>query len=133
MKNLKVKTKGSREVLDITDRVSEHISADGIRSGLVHLFILHTTACLTTADLDPGTDLDMIDAFEAMMPKLRYRHPHDPEHVTEHILSSVIGPTVLVPVKEGKLVLGTWQRVVLIEMSGPRDREIMLSTIPENV
>jgi secondary thiamine-phosphate synthase enzyme len=88
--------------------------------------VLHTTAALTTADLDPGTDLDMLDAFEAMMPKLRSRHPHNPEHVPEHILSSLIGTALTLPVEEGSLVLGTWQRVILVELDGPRQRELTL-------
>lgn len=95
----------------------------------MHLFLLHTTAALTTADLDPGTDLDMLDAFEEMVPKLKYRHPHDPEHVPDHILSAMIGTSLLVPVENGELVLGTWQRVVLMEFDGPRERQVHMSFV----
>jgi secondary thiamine-phosphate synthase enzyme len=95
------------------------------------LFILHTTAALTTADLDPGTDLDMLDAFEAMIPKLRYRHPHNPEHVPDHILSALIGTSVALPFERGKLILGTWQRVVLIELDGPRERQLVVTVTIE--
>lgn len=87
----------------------------------------HTTATLTTADLDPGTDLDMLDAFDAMMPKLKYRHPHNPSHAPDHILSSIIGPSLTVPFKDGNLVLGTWQRIVLIELDGPRRRKLVIT------
>jgi thiamine phosphate synthase YjbQ (UPF0047 family) len=83
MQRVRVTTRKKREVVvDITDRVQEIIekSYNG-RSGFCQLSVLHTTAALTTADLDPGTDLDMLDAFEELIPKLRYRHPHDPEHV----------------------------------------------------
>jgi len=96
-----------------------------------HVSILHTTAALTTADLDPGTDLDMLDAFEAMIPKLRYRHPHNPAHVPDHILSSLIGTSVSLPADKGQLLLGTWQRVVLVELDGPRQRDIVLTFTPE--
>jgi secondary thiamine-phosphate synthase enzyme len=123
MERLKIKTKKKREVLDITDRVEELVSG----SGLCNLLVLHTTAALTTADLDPGTDLDILDAFEAIIPKLRYRHPHDPEHVPDHILSALIGTSVSLPFEDGRLVLGTWQRVVLIELDGPREREIVVT------
>jgi len=64
-----------------------------------------------------------------MMPKLNYRHPHDPSHVGDHIMSSIIGPSVTVPFENSKLKLGTWQRVVLVEFSGPREREIVVSFI----
>ena len=93
--------------------------------------MLHTTAALTTADLDPGTDLDMLDAFEAMIPKLRYRHPHNPAHVPDHILSSLIGTSVTQPVESGQLVLGTWQRIILVELDGPREREVVLTFLAE--
>jgi secondary thiamine-phosphate synthase enzyme len=93
--------------------------------------VLHTTAALTTADLDPGTDLDMLDAFEAMIPKLRYRHPHNPAHVGDHILSTLIGTSITQPVESGQLVLGTWQRIILVELDGPREREIVLTFLAE--
>ena len=123
MPKLTVATHRKREILDITEQVEAELPPG---SGICCLNVLHTTAALTTADLDPGTDLDMLDAFEAMMPKLRYRHPHNPEHVPDHILSSLIGTTLTVPVEAGSLVLGTWQRVILVELDGPRKRELTL-------
>lgn len=123
---LTVKTHKKREVVDITERVESGLrSRIGAESGFCHLSVLHTTAALTTADLDPGTDLDLLDAFEHMVPKLRYRHPHDPSHVGDHILSALIGTSVSVAVEKGKLALGRWQRIVLIELDGPREREIV--------
>jgi thiamine phosphate synthase YjbQ (UPF0047 family) len=79
MQRLTIKTRRKREVVGITDEVERFLgSGKQGGAGICSLFILHTTAALTTADLDPGTDLDMLDAFEAMVPKLRYRHPHNP-------------------------------------------------------
>ncbi len=128
MQRMRVKTRKKREIVDITDRLEECIAkAYPGESGFCQLSVLHTTAALTTADLDPGTDLDILDAFEAIIPKLRYRHPHDPEHVPDHILSALIGTSVAVPVERSRLVLGTWQRVILVELDGPREREIVIS------
>src|SRR5581483_2518689 len=129
MQRLAIKTHKKRQVLDITDVIEEKLSTNGPALGVCHLLILHTTAAVTTADLDPGTDLDMLDAFEAMIPKLRYRHPHNPAHVPDHILSALIGTSVALPVEQGSLILGTWQRVVLMEFDGPREREGVLSLI----
>lgn len=133
MQRLVVKTRKKREVLDITDLVEGQLgkNGSGSSSGVCHLLILHTTAALTTADLDPGTDLDMLDAFEAMVPKLHYRHPHNPAHVPDHILSALIGTSLSLPFDERKLLLGTWQRVVLIELDGPRERELALTISQE--
>lgn len=128
METITIDTKKAKEIVDITDKISEIIKKSKIKDGVVHLFLTHTTAALTTADLDPGTDLDMLDAFEAMIPKLNYRHPHNPTHVSSHILSSLIGTSLSLPVKEVELILGTWQRVVLVELDGPKERKIIVST-----
>jgi len=128
MQRLSIKTRDKRQVVDITDTVEALLEKQHAKTtGICNLFILHTTAALTTADLDPGTDLDMLDAFEAMIPKLRYRHPHNPAHVPDHILSSLIGPSVALPFERGKFLLGTWQRIVLIELDGPRERELVVT------
>jgi secondary thiamine-phosphate synthase enzyme len=139
METLTINTAEPKEVIDITERVDEKIPAS---ASLCHLFVIHTTCALTTADLDPGTDLDMLDAFMAMVPahdmdkvsttarpKLHYRHPHDPSHVPDHILSALIGTSLMLPVENGQLILGTWQRVVLIELNGPRQRQIVFRTV----
>jgi secondary thiamine-phosphate synthase enzyme len=127
MHRLAIRTRKKREVLDITDRVEEQLAQNGASSGICHLLVMHTTAALTTADLDPGTDLDMLDAFERMIPKLEYRHPHNPAHAPDHILSALIGTSLSLPFENRKLLLGTWQRVVLIEFDGPRERDLALT------
>jgi secondary thiamine-phosphate synthase enzyme len=132
MQKLTIETRKKREVVDITDSVAALLRKGySEETGICNLFILHTTAALTTADLDPGTDLDMLDAFEAMIPKLKYRHPHNPAHVPDHILSALIGTSVALPFESGKMLLGTWQRVVLIELDGPREREVVVTVTTE--
>src|SRR5438874_11844891 len=132
MQKLKIKTHKKKDVLDITETVEKALGKrNSGDSGICNLLVLHTTAALTTADLDPGTDLDMLDAFEHMIPKLRYRHPHDPAHVPDHILSALVGTSIALPFEKNNLVLGTWQRVVLMEFDGPREREIVLTVTPE--
>ena len=130
MLQMSVSTQHDKQVVDITDAVNRQIREAGFDSGLCMLFCLHTTAALTTADLDPGTDLDMLDAFTAMIPKLNFRHPHDPSHTPDHILATLIGPSTTLPVERGRLVLGTWQRVVLFEFNGPRKRKLTLTLVP---
>ena len=124
-----IKTKRHKEVVDITEEIKKFLEKQEKDSGLIFLFALHTTCALTTADLDPGTDLDMLDAFEKMIPKLNYRHPHDPFHVGDHIMSSIIGTSLTLPFENKNLVLGTWQRVVLVEFDGPRERKIFIKII----
>ena len=121
-----VESRMGKEVIDITDDISSHLAKLKATEGICHLFVAHTTCALTCADLDPGTDQDLLGALSKMFPKGNYQHPHDPKHVGEHIMSSIIGQSLVIPVKNGKLVLGTWQRVVLIELSGPRQRNLIL-------
>jgi len=132
MHRLTIKTRKKREIVDLTDTLEGLVRKHRVdESGVCSLSILHTTAALTTADLDPGTDLDMLDAFEAMIPKLRYRHPHNPAHVPDHILSALIGTSVSMPFERGKVLLGTWQRIVLVELDGPREREVVVTLLSE--
>lgn len=122
--DIKIQTNKNREVLDITERVEAMVGKD---CSQVSVFAAHTTCAITTADLDPGTDLDLLDAIWEMIPKLKYRHPHNPAHVPAHLASSIIGPSVTVPVSGGNLVLGTWQRIILIELDGPRQRDLVVT------
>src|SRR3954463_3126715 len=132
MQRIKVNTSKKREVVDLTDDLQKVIEKSYAKvSGFCQLSVLHTTAALTTADLDPGTDLDMLDAFEHLVPKLNYRHPHNPAHVPDHILSALIGTSLSLPFEKKKLLLGTWQRVVLVELDGPRERELAVSISAE--
>ncbi len=126
MADITISTHKKKEIIDITDTIESLFKNSKKDSGICFIFIKHTTAAITTADLDPGTDLDMLDAFEAIMPRLKYRHPHNPAHAPDHIMSSIIGASVAIPVSKGHLDLGTWQRVVLVELDGPREREVVI-------
>ena len=94
-----------------------------------NVFVAHTTCAVTTADLDPGTDLDTLEFLRKLVPNIKFRHPHDPSHAPDHILALIIGPSVSVPFENKKLILGTWQRIVLIELDGPRDRNVHVSIV----
>lgn len=135
MRTITVETSGKDQVLDITERVADVVRdeagqrQDGGASGACLVFAAHTTCAVTTADLDPGTDRDLLQALRSLLGKQSYRHPHDPSHTPDHILSSLIGPSVLVPYADGRLLLGTWQRVVLVELDGPRQRALHIGCL----
>jgi len=127
MKTLTISTKHKDEILDITDKVEAYLREVHTANGLCTIFVAHTTSAITTADLDPGTDLDLLDALRGMLPHIAYRHPHNPAHTPDHILASIIGPSVTIPYTDGALLLGVWQRVILVELDGPRQRTVHLS------
>lgn len=124
---INVKTHRKKEIIDITQEIQRFISTQSEEISLCHIFVQHTTAAITTADLDPGTDMDYLAFIEHVTPKLEFQHPHDPEHAPDHIWASLIGPDVIVPVTNRQLGLGTWQRIVLCEMDGPRERSVRIT------
>jgi secondary thiamine-phosphate synthase enzyme len=128
MRTFTVSTHKKDHVIDLTDTLERYLQEEQKADGLCSLFVAHTTCAITTADLDPGTDLDLLDALRYLLPQLAYRHPHDPEHTPDHLLASIIGPSLVVPFARHRLQLGTWQRVILVELDGPRQRTMHMAT-----
>ena len=118
---IEIETKSPKQVIDITGRVDAML--DGAPGGTCHLYLKHTTAALTVMTWEAGVPEDIMDILQSLTPKLAYRHD-SAAHVAAHFLSALVGPSVHVPVQDGKLALGEFQRVVLLEFEGPRKREI---------
>jgi secondary thiamine-phosphate synthase enzyme len=129
MKTFTIATRRKDEVVDITETVETVLQETQAENGVCIVFVAHTTCALTTADLDPGTDRDFLDALRRLLPQMSYRHPHDPSHTPDHILSSILGPSLAIPYTHRQLLLGTWQRIVLVELDGPRRRTVHVSCI----
>ena len=130
MQSLTVATTRKDQIVDLTERVRQTLADARIKeSGACLVFAAHTTCAVTTADLDPGTDLDFLQALRHILPPLTYRHPHDPAHAPDHILAAIIGPSVIVPYAKGRLQLGTWQRIVLVELDGPRECTVTVTVL----
>lgn len=125
---LQIRTTKKRQVIDVTGLVQQNIPSGF--SGLATITVLHTTAAITTADLDPGTDLDLLDALEDLIQNRAWRHPHDPAHARDHFPASIVGPSVSLPVTSGHLLTGSWQSLVLIELAGPRPRDVVVTLTP---
>ncbi len=129
MHTIFINTQKKDEIIDITDTIEEFLQLKNSMQGACLIFVKHTTCCITTADLDPGTDRDFLEFLRTITPDIQFRHPHDPSHAPDHILASIIGTSITIPIKNGKLDLGIWQRVILVELDGPRKRELTISLI----
>ena len=127
--SLKVKTTQTRQVMDLTDQVNREIAKNQVEEGVCLLFIQHTTAALTVGEVGEGTEEDLMDVLEKIIPKMRFRHAHDPAHAPAHMIASILGPSLTLPVAHRKLVLGTWQSVLLIELDGPRERTVHMQLL----
>ena len=130
MEKLIFSTKEKREVIDITDDVSKALEKIGATSGVCNVFIMHTTAALTVGELEAGNGPDLLTALESIAPKLKYLHSEDPQHAGGQLLSALIGSSLSLPVENGKLSFGTWQRITLVELDGPRERSVDITFIP---
>ena len=118
---IEVQTQSPTEIVDVTERVGALVG--GASGGSCHLYLRHTTAGLMIITGERGVPEDIMDILQTLTPKLAYRHA-SPAHVAAHFLSALVGPSVSVPVRDGKLALGEFQRIVLLEFEGPRKREI---------
>jgi secondary thiamine-phosphate synthase enzyme len=127
---LRVATGNLKEVVDLTERVQALIGRAKLREGLCSLFVTHTTAALTTGEIGEGTEQDLLDVVQQIIPSIRFRHAHDPSHAWSHMAASMLGPSLSLPVVDGRLTLGTWQSVLLVELDGPRERTVYVTLLP---
>jgi secondary thiamine-phosphate synthase enzyme len=127
---LRISTTARKQVVDLTDQVESVIRKAKMQEGLCSLFITHTTAALTTGEVGEGTEQDFLQVVEQMIPRIHFRHAHDPSHAWSHMASSILGPSLMIPVSAGKLMLGTWQSVMLVELDGPRERTVYVTVFP---
>jgi len=116
---LSIKTKGNCDVINITDQVVAAVTRSGLASGTVTVFNVGSTAGVTTTEYEPGlADYDLRAAFEKIAPEnARYEHEetwHD-DNGHAHVRASLLGPSLSVPVVDGRLKLGTWQQIILID------------------
>lgn len=130
---LSIKTKGEGDVVNITDTVSSAVKNSGILNGIVNVFVIGSTAALTTMEYEPGLVRDITDILERVAPKNHpYKH-HErwgDHNGHSHVRAALIGPCISVPLKDGKLLLGTWQQLVLLELDvRPRERKIVVTVI----
>ena len=125
-----VQTKGDSDILDLTPKVQALVERHRFRHGQALVFVSGSTAGITTIEYEPGLLHDLPAAFERIAPRdMPYQHEeawHD-GNGHSHVRASLLGPSLIVPVKDGRLLLGTWQQVVLIDFDNrPRRREIVV-------
>jgi secondary thiamine-phosphate synthase enzyme len=113
-------------MVSITADVQETVSEIGAHDGLCHVWIPHTTAAvIVNENADPDVMRDLLAAYEAMIPKVRFHHAEG--NSDAHLLSTLIGPSVTIGVAGGRLQLGTWQGIFFVELDGPRTRSIWIT------
>ncbi|MBN2242613.1 MAG: YjbQ family protein [Acidobacteria bacterium] len=129
MKSLSVRTRSHTQFLDITREIQNLVSELGMRSGMLAVFVPHTTAGVTiNENADPDVTADIASALEKAVPwKAAYRHVEG--NAAAHVKASMVGSSVQIIVEDGKLQLGTWQAVYFCEFDGPRSRKVWVQAL----
>jgi secondary thiamine-phosphate synthase enzyme len=135
-KEIEVRTKGNCDIIDITAQVAKAVTESGIAAGTATIFNVGSTAGITTTEYEPGlVKHDIKAAFEKLAPRDgQYEHNKtwDDDNGYAHVRASMLGPSLVVPVVGGKLTLGTWQQIVLIDFdTRPRTRRLICQIIGE--
>jgi secondary thiamine-phosphate synthase enzyme len=126
-----VDTKESQQAIEITESVREIVRRSRAREGLCHVMVLHSTAALVVNETDdPNIGSDLIQALARAVPEhAGWLHDRIDDNAHAHIKASLLGPSELLSIHAGELVLGTWQRLLLLEFDGPRQRQVSVQIL----
>ena len=129
MERIRLRTRSAQCLEDVTQQVNEAVRSSGVKEGVCHLFVPHTTAGLViNENADPDVGRDLLEKLEALVPSdAPYHHYEGNAHA--HIKSSLVGQSAAAPVAEGRLALGRWQAVFFAEFDGPRERELLVTVV----
>jgi len=134
-KDFEIETKGEDDILDISEEVADLIVESGMVEGIACVFVSGSTGAITTIEYEPGLLEDLPAALERLAPKrLTYQHHlrWQDGNGHSHVRAAILGPSMTVPFKNGRPLLGTWQQIVFIEMDvKPRSRKIYVQLVGE--
>jgi secondary thiamine-phosphate synthase enzyme len=132
-RQFEIRTTGHRHMQDITEHVSRIVAESGIRTGIAQVFNIGSTAAIGTIEFEPGLERDLPELLDRLIPPSRqYGHEQawQDGNGHSHLQASWLGPSVSVPIADGRLVLGTWQQIFHLECDvKPRRRTIVVTTI----
>jgi len=131
LQTLTLRTRSRHEFLDLTREIQAAVQKSGVREGLCHLFVPHTTAALTiNENADPSVKSDILMVLNKIISDQEpYRHLEG--NSPAHVKASLLGPQLTLMVSSGRLVLGTWQGIYLCEFDGPRSRRLHLKVVAD--
>lgn len=128
-----VETREPKQSIDVTSAVRDAVKRSGVESGLCHVMVLHATAALVVNEnADPNIGVDLITALDRAIPDHDgWLHDRVDNNAHAHIKSAILGPSETLAVRDGELLLGTWQGLMLMEFDGPRrGRKVSVRIVP---
>jgi secondary thiamine-phosphate synthase enzyme len=130
---LRFSTEGDGDVMDLTEGIESILEAAGVDTGVVSVFVPGSTAAVTTMEFEPGGVQDLRVTLDRLIPSQGDYEHNRLNHDTNshaHIKAAIVGPSETLPVREGRLALGTWQQVVLVDFDDrPRERTVVVQVV----
>lgn len=128
---LEIKTDEPVQVIDITRQVNEAVGESGVAEGICLVYTLHTTTGIVINEAETGLVADLLRRLMSLAPPgAGYLHDRIDENAHAHLQAVLLGNSRTIPVEEGCLALGTWQRVLFVELDGPRRRNVIVRVLP---
>lgn len=124
-----ISTSKKQELVDITVEVKEIVAKSKVKEGLVNVYVPHATAgIIINENYDPNVCVDFLNAINKAIPDhAGYLHDRVDDNAGAHIKAAIVGPSETIPIKDGKMQLGTWQSLMLADFDGPRERRVIIS------
>ena len=130
LKEITVSSNKKQEIMDITKDIKKVIAGAKVKEGICVVYTTHATAAvIINENWDPNVMLDIIEALDKLIPQGKWKHDKVDGNGAAHIKSAIIGPSETIVIKDGKLVLGRWQDIMLCDFDGPRERKVLVKII----
>jgi secondary thiamine-phosphate synthase enzyme len=131
LRELSIRSERRNQLIDITSGIQKIVDESGIKEGIAHIFVPHTTAAITiNENADPTVQTDIMSFLEKLIPEdANFRHSEG--NSDAHIKSSIVGTHAAVFIADGRIVFGTWQGIYFCEFDGPRSRRAIIKIVPD--
>ncbi len=130
---MEIETANQSEIVDITASVERYVRESGIEDGICLVYSLHTTTALIINEADDALLNDVLELMERIVPQgAGYKHDRGEGNAHAHLRAALLGSSVVIPVEKGRLDLGRWQRILFVELDGPRKRRISVRLIKDS-
>jgi secondary thiamine-phosphate synthase enzyme len=126
-RSIRLRSRKKFEVVDLTREVAAVVAEARVDEGICTVFVRHATAAIIiNENADPGFRMDVVAALDKLFPEGVWEHDKVDDNGAAHLKAAFLGPSETVPVRQGQLLLGTWQGIALVECDGPREREVIV-------
>lgn len=127
-RDLTYRSRQPNETIDLTADVARVVAEAGVEEGTCTVFVPHATAAIVINENDdPNLCTDLLDALGKLVPEGVWRHDRVDNNGAAHIKAAILGPSETIPVRNGRLQLGTWQAIMLVDLDGPRQRRVIVA------